>query len=101
MTKTETASDLKSLLYADDFKEIDITATSNFVCHIDRVGVFTVLERRTGFSFIAKKIETGFRDIHGKFWLAAGDFDIRSFLPLTVEQAIKKVKQHSNICKGI
>ena len=51
-----------------------------------------------GFGF--RDTETGFRDTHGRFWLAAGGLDIRDFGDLGVEDAINKIKTEANICMG-
>lgn len=58
----------------------------------------TVVHRMTGFGF--RDIETGFRDEFGEFWLVTGGFDIRTFLPLTLAEAIALVKQRANTCIG-
>ena len=59
----------------------------------------TVLDRMTGFGY--RDIETGLRNSKNKFWLASGNFDIRSFLPLNLTDVMKKIKKNSNNCKGI
>jgi hypothetical protein len=58
----------------------------------------TVLKRLTGFGYW--DIETGFRDVDGQFWLASGDFDIREYPDISVDEAIKKIKENSNNCRG-
>lgn len=58
----------------------------------------TVLDRMTGFGH--RDIETGFRDINGQFWLASGDFDIREFPLLGIDDAIRKIKENANNCRG-
>jgi hypothetical protein len=62
------------------------------------LGSITVLDRMTGFGF--RDIETGFRAPDGKFWLASGNFDIRTFSPDTIGNAIDLIKQHANNCRG-
>lgn len=64
------------------------------------LGRFTVVDRLTGFDYL-RDVETGFKDNNNLFWLASGNFDIREFPELTLEDAIYEIKQHSNNCKGI
>jgi hypothetical protein len=59
----------------------------------------TVLDRMTGFGW--RDIETGYRDIEGKFWLASGDFDIRDYPELTITEAIAFIKKNANNCIGV
>lgn len=80
------------------FKEIPMASDDTQYAHHGDFGFITVLERMTGYGF--KDVETGFRDPEGKFWLAAGDFSILRFSELTVEEAINKIKDNANICKG-
>lgn len=61
-------------------------------------GKFTVMDRMTGFGW--RDVETGYHDNDGKFWLASGNFDIRQFPNLTVEEAIEKTKKYANTCVG-
>jgi len=61
----------------------------------------TVLDRLTGFGDgNIRDIETGLKDYRIKsddnFWLASGNFNIRNFNNLTVEDAIKKIKENAN-----
>lgn len=74
--------------------------TLNWYCSEDGQRI-TVLERTTGFSFAPFDIETGYRDVTGKFWLASGNFDIRQYSDLTIDEAIAKIKQHANTCVGV
>lgn len=62
---------------------------------------FTVLDRLTGWGGGVRDIETGYKDPKGKFWLASGNFDIREFKDLTINDAIKKIKEFSNTCVGV
>jgi len=39
--------------------------------------------------------------MEGKFWLAAGSFDVRDFGAETVQEAIDLVKDNANVCIGI
>ena len=65
------------------------------------VGSITVVDRMTGFGNGRRDIESGFRDPYGKFWLASGNYDIRSFGGgITVREAIGMIKDNANICKG-
>lgn len=62
-------------------------------------GRVTVVDRMTGFGW--RDIETGFTDPAGKFWLASGQFDIRGYPELPVDDAIELIKQRSNTCRGV
>jgi hypothetical protein len=86
---------LSQLLFTEkNIMDSDIS----FALHL-QVGSITVLDRMTGFSF-GRDIETGFRDPYGKFWLASGNFDIRTFEDITVREAIEKIKENANTCQG-
>jgi len=62
------------------------------------LGSLTVLDRMTGYG--GRDIESGYRDLEGKFWLASGGFDVRWSGASTVQEAIEWVKRNSNICVG-
>ena len=62
---------------------------------------FSVLDRMTGYGFGMRDIETGMYDEHGKFWLVSGNYDIREFPELTIEEAIIKIKKDANTCNGV
>lgn len=62
-------------------------------------GRITVLNRMTGFGY--RDTETSYTDPEDHFWLASGDFDIRRFPELTIEEGIDKIKKYSNTCIGI
>lgn len=102
-TEVRNASELMRLLYAHDFEEEEeaIVCNARFYLHIENIGTFTILDRETGFSFVSRDVETGFRDMDGNFWLASGMFDIRKHLPLKVDEAIDMVKDNANTCKGV
>ena len=74
----------------------DTLYTANFVDG----SRLTVLDRMTGFYF-GRDIETGYRDINGKFWLASGMKDIRDYPSFTLKEAIEWVKCYANNCVGI
>jgi hypothetical protein len=61
----------------------------------------TVLDRLTGFSGGIRDIETGYMNSDGRFWLASGNFDIREFPELTINEAIAKIKDNANTCIGV
>jgi hypothetical protein len=61
----------------------------------------SVLDRLTGFSDGVRDIETGYKDYCDKFWLASGNFDIREFPDLTINEAIAKIKDNANTCIGV
>ena len=67
--------------------------------HISGVGRFTVLDRMTGFGY--RDVETGFKDMNGKFWLASGHKDLRDHPDMSIEDAVDWVKHHANNCVGI
>lgn len=62
---------------------------------------FSVLDRLTGYGCGIRDTETGFRDPHGKFWLASGNYDIRQFPELTIDEAIIQIKRDANVCNGV
>ena len=66
---------------------------------IPNVGRFTVLDRMTGFGY--RDVETGFKDMEGKFWLASGGKDVRKYPDMSIEDAVAWVKNHANNCVGI
>ncbi len=60
------------------------------------LGSLTVLERMTGFGY--RDVETGYRDVEGKFWLASGNYDVRYAGVATIGEAIEWVKTYANTC---
>jgi hypothetical protein len=67
-----------------------------------KIGRITVLDRLTGWgNGDIRDIETGYKDLDGKFWLVSGQFDIRKYPDLTIEEAIGKIKENANTCIGI
>jgi hypothetical protein len=62
---------------------------------------FSVLDRLTGYEFEIRDTETGLRDPHGKFWLASGNYDIRQFPELSIDEAIRQIKKDANVCNGV
>jgi hypothetical protein len=85
-----------------EFKEVPMNREcfnedSQYAHHAEW-GSITVLDRMTGFGW--RDVETGFRDPGGRFWLASGNFSIRSFPELTVSEAISKIKENANTCQG-
>ena len=83
-------------MYKDPFAE-DYEQDKQWVMHTN-LGSITVLDRMTGFGY--RDIETGYRCTDGKFWLASGNFDIRTLSPDTIGRAINLIKQYSNNCQG-
>jgi len=67
--------------------------------HAPEIGRFTVLDRMIGFGH--RDIETGFKDLNGKFWLASGDFDVRDHPDFTFQEAVDWVKKNANNCIGV
>lgn len=76
-----------------------IESDISYALHL-HIGSITVLDRMTGFSGGVRDIETGFRDPYNKFWLASGNFDIRTFEGITIREAIVLIKKNSNTCQG-
>lgn len=68
-----------------------------YYAHLE-AGSITVLDRLTGYGFNTRDVETGFRSPTGLFWLVSGDFDIRTYEDLTVNEAIKLIKENANTC---
>lgn len=68
---------------------------TQYALHTD-IGSLTVLNRMTGFGW--HDIETGYRDMDGKFWLASGGYDVRNSECETLGDAITWVKQRANTC---
>jgi len=81
----------------------EIICDGNDILHsvnIENVGRITVLDRLTGYSGYIRDIETGFKDLDGKFWLASGNKDIRNYPNFTIEQAVNWIKNNANNCIG-
>lgn len=75
------------LNYSDDLQKVLHT----------NLGSITILDRMTGYSGNGiRDTETGFRDIDGNFWLASCDFDVRTFNPETIGDAISIIKKGAN-----
>lgn len=62
---------------------------------------FSVLDRMTGWGCGMRDTETGYRDKDNLFWLVSGMFDIRDYPELSIEEAVEKVKEYANTCRGI
>jgi hypothetical protein len=63
-------------------------------------GRITVLDRETGYGFGNRDTETGFTCNSGKFWLVSGNFDIRRYPELSVDDAVDLIKYWANTCIG-
>ena len=61
---------------------------------------FSVLDRMTGWGGGIRDTETGFRDRDNNFWLVSGMFDIRDYADLSIKDAITKIKDSANTCRG-
>ena len=95
---------LESDLLADGlFHDVDMSWSDSdtqvaFHCNL---GSITVLDRRTGYGFGIRDIETGYREPNGgKFWLASGSFDIRNKGQMTIGEAIDCIKRNANNMRG-
>lgn len=78
-------------------KERDPEIQFAFHCSL---GSITVLDRMKGYGFGIRDIETGFRDVDGKFWLASGMFDVRDHMPMKFSDAVAMIKKNANNCIG-
>ena len=76
--------------------------TDNQAALHTNIGSITVLDRMTGFSgidgFGVRDTETGYRSPEGEFWLASGNFDIRSYNHKTIGEAIICIQDNANTC---
>lgn len=87
---------------ADLFQTVDMSwsdTDEQWAFH-SNLGSITVLDRMTGYGGGVRDIETGYRAIDGKFWLASGNFDIRSQGCATVGEAIECIKRNANNMRG-
>ena len=82
-----------------DFHEVPMTDENYQAALHTNLGSLTVLDRLTGFGW--RDIETGYRNIEGKFWLASGNMDVRESGAQTIQEAIDWVKVYANTCVGI
>lgn len=84
------------------FYDVDMSfsETDSQVAFHSNLGSITVLDRMTGFGMGMRDIETGYRDMDGKFWLASGGFDVRRKGCETIGDAIACIKRNANNCKG-
>ncbi len=84
------------------FNEKSVCGGENTLFSTDtEFGRITVLDRLTGYGDgDIRDIETGYKNKSGEFWLASGDFDIRRFGELTIEDAVLKIKENANTCRG-
>lgn len=65
-------------------------------------GIISILDRLTGWGEgNIRDIETGYRSKDNKFWLASGNFDIRNYPDMSIEEAIHEIKNNANTCIGI
>lgn len=69
-------------------------------CHTSGLGSITILDRLTGFGEYIRDVETGYRDKHGEFWLASGNFNILEEGCKTFGEAIALIKKNANNCIG-
>ena len=63
------------------------------------LGSLTVVDRMTGYGRGIRDTESGFRNVEGDFWLAAGMQDVRESDAKTLGEAIDWVKSHANTCR--
>lgn len=85
--------------YSEQWKTESICEGQDTIYRLNCEGhKITVLDRLTGWGGGIRDIETGYKNPEGKFWLASGNFDIREFKELTINDAIKKIKEFANTC---
>lgn len=85
------------------FLDVDMglnTTDIQQACHTCSLGSITVLDRLTGYEGYVRDVETGFRDLHGEFWLASGNFNILEKGCETFGEAIALIKKNANNCIG-
>lgn len=90
------------LLTPSMFYEVDMSwsdSDKQWAFHTKQFSI-TVVDRMTGYGNGQRDIETGFRDKFRQFWLASGGFDIREYLPMTINDAIAAIKRNANTCVG-
>lgn len=82
------------------FVEVDCCdyEDEQFALHTN-LGSITVLDRMTGFGW--RDVETGYRDMDGKFWLSSGNMDVRDHGCKTFGEMVDWVKNNANNCVGV
>ena len=80
------------------FKEVGHLEGNSQLAHHGEFGSITILDRMTGYGY--RDVETGFRSKDNKMWIASGNFCIRDFPDLTIDEAIQKIKDNANTCRG-
>jgi hypothetical protein len=95
-------SKLTDLLDADNFAMKNSSSDNKlYGLLVEDGSVITVLDRLTGFDGGRRDIESGYRDLDGKFWLASGGVDIREQGDITITEAIQIIKERANTCIGV
>ncbi len=82
------------------FKEVSCGEDNKQLVCNGEWGSISVLDRVTSL-FGWRDIETGYFDLDGCFWLASGNFDVRDFPELSIDEAIGLIKKRANTCIGI
>ena len=95
----DTKFDTKYFL-EEDLGPCNMSEDTLRACHTCALGSITVLDRLTGYEGYVRDVETGFRDLHGEFWLASGNFDILEQGCETFGEAIALIKKNANNCVG-
>jgi hypothetical protein len=91
----------ESKYFLDVDTGLNTTQDIQQACHTSALGSITVLDRLTGYEGYIRDVETGFRDLHGEFWLASGNFNILEKGCKTFGEAIELIKKNANNCVGI
>ena len=88
---------------ADMFYEVEMKSNKyndkQLALHTN-LGSITVLDRLTGYSGNIRDIESGYRDVSGKFWLASCGCNVIESGSKTVGEAIAWIKEMANTCTG-
>lgn len=107
----------EDLLNSQDFSMAQAHDSDGYIGRVivKGIGVISILDRLTGYIGYVRDIETGFRaqcqeeyklisepdqaKRYANFWLASGNFDIRTFEG-TYAEAIQHIKNNANTCIG-
>jgi len=83
---------MTQLFYPEEFEKHETLGNTTHRLNTC-AGSITVMDRMTGYGY--RDIESGYRDLDGKFWLASGCVDVRESGAATVYEAIAYIKSRS------
>ena len=89
----------ETVINGTDFHCVEVLEDQTQVALHTDIGSITVVDRMTGFGW--RDIESGYRDIEGKFWLASGGCDVRCSGAKTMQEHVDWIKENANICVGV